>query len=100
MGYDVLPELVDRAEAFVAPLRAGEGFSEDAFYDLCEVLRRSRHNWMSLDAIPRIAVNILVDLFPSILTCAELYTGEESQQIERAAYEIADLVSSAVPLKE
>src|SRR5207302_666062 len=85
-------------EVFNVPLRLGEGFNEQHFNDLCTVLRFCAREWAQEPAIPKVAVNVLVDLFPAIESCSHLafYQGAESQHIRDAALMISDLVRECV----
>ncbi len=90
--------LLSAAEAFLVPLRLGEGLQEQRLNDLCGVLRACAHEWACAAAIPKAAANVLVDLFPAIEACSYLasYDGDEAQRIRNAAQTIGDLVHACV----
>jgi hypothetical protein len=89
-------DLLVAVEEFTTPLRDGSGFDEDAFQHLCRLLEDLAHQWAQLDAIPKAAAIVLVDLWPGIQNCSYLYGGDESNRIMKAADVIADLTRNIV----
>ena len=59
-------ELVSAASEFIIGLRMREGVSEGAFQRLSSALRSCASAWDGLDEIPRLAANVLVDIFPAV----------------------------------
>jgi uncharacterized protein (UPF0548 family) len=96
MENDPLGNLSDSAEAFSTKLRLGEGFDERQFEALCDALRACAELWATRDNIPKSAVILLVDLWPSIQACSYLYSGQEADRIMKAADSIADLTRAAL----
>lgn len=90
-----LHELVVSSEQFLVPLRMGEGFDRDKFQNLCLALNKCATIWATRDSIPKLAANILVDLYPSIISASYLYS-TEGDQIREEAEIIADLVREIV----
>lgn len=85
-------------KAFDLSLRDGHGFNEIAFNELCEALRGCSAAWAGSDVIPRLAVNIMVDIFPSTEGNAELYDAEVSEKIMESAYKLQELVWDCVAI--
>lgn len=93
--------LLAASEAFDVPLRLGEGFDEQRFAHLCQALRACAQEWAEAEVIPKVAANVLVDLFPAIESCSYLpfYHGEEAQRIRDAAQTLGDLVRECVAIR-
>lgn len=85
-------ELVEASVEFGLLLRQREGLSEAAWRRLEAALQRCAEAWRDLDAIPRVAVNVMVDLFPTTEASADLYAEPERSRIMDVAYEVQDLV--------
>lgn len=63
--------------------------------------RGCAEEWAVYDAVPREGANVLVDVFPATEANAGLYEGEEvAEQVMDAAYELHDLVSACVALRD
>lgn len=83
--------LLRAAEGFLVPLRAGDGFNQSSFEELCRTLKELARLLESSDSIPKRVANVLVDLWPGVQTCSYLYSGEEAKQIMKAADTLGDL---------
>jgi len=92
----VTDSLVTAALAVTLSVRSRRGLVDDELRELYAALTACAADWASLDAIPRAAVNALVDLEPSLLASAELYDQSTRAVIIDTAIEIADLVHEAV----
>lgn len=94
-------DLLKAVEGFVVRLRQGEGFDKRRFDRLCKVLRACAKEWSQADAIPKVAANVLVDLFPAIESCSYLpfYRDGEAQRIRDAAQKIGELVRECVTVE-
>ena len=84
-------ELLSAAEAFVTPLRAGDGFDENKFRELCRVLEQCAHEWAGSNSIPKKAANLMIELWAGIQKCQSVYTDDEQTRISLAADVILDL---------
>lgn len=91
-------ELVDAAPGLVLALRSGEGLDEARYDDLVRVLRRCSIEWRGAACIPRVAVNVLVDLQPAILAAADAYQEDERGRIVDRAIRLGDLIRESVAL--
>jgi hypothetical protein len=94
----VVDELVEASLAFTLALRSRQGFSEDWYERLVRALARCAEEWRELDCIPRLAVNVLVDLQPTMLASVDLYEPDLRARIVDAADHIGDLATDAVGL--
>ena len=54
--------------------------------------------WSSLDAVPKVAVNALIDLQPVLLGEAVQLEGAEQRQVLDLAIELGDAIRSVFPL--
>lgn len=91
-------ELAETAPEFVTSLRSNEGLNEALYARLVAVLRRCAEEWKEATCIPRLAVNVLVDLQPGMLAAAEAYESEVRDRIADRAIEVGDLVRDTVGL--
>lgn len=97
---EVVARLADAWEKFDVPLRMHEGFNEESFVKLKGVLKECSESWATLDSIPRLAVNILVDIFPATEGNADLYEKVISEKIVQMAFELQELVGECVALND
>lgn len=88
--------LVAAASDFLVGLRGHEGVDEDTFRLLASALRNCAAAWEGRDQIPRLGVDVLVDVFPATEASAYLYEGEERRRIMDMAFELQDLVRECV----
>ncbi len=72
----------------------------EAYERLRRALRGCVEAWAGFDAIPRVGVNVLVDVFPATEANAGLYEGEVADRVMDAAYELHDLVGACVALRD
>lgn len=91
--------LLDAADAFSGDLRLGNDFNEAQYQALCRALTQCSEAWRELDAIPRGAVNVLVDMHLGIESCFGLHSGQELERIREALLVIDDLVRACVALR-
>ena len=95
-------ESIDRLaqawQAFDIPVREGAGIDERLLENLKTALQAFAESWASSDSIPRMAANILVDIYPATESNASLYDETESEKITQAAYELHELVGECVAL--
>ncbi|MGW0786430.1 hypothetical protein [Streptomyces sp. NPDC002913] len=99
MTADSLAGMADAWTAFDEALREGRGVDQNAYAALKETLRLCAQEWEALDAIPRLAANILVDIFAATEANAALYQGAMADQAMEAAYELHDLAGACVALQ-
>lgn len=93
-------ELLSAWEQFDLGLHLREGLSENAYARLCDALLTCSAAWRDLPAIPRLGVNILVDMFPATEANADLYDGDLRKRIQEIAFEIQDLIRQCVAVSE
>jgi hypothetical protein len=78
------------------PLRMGQGMDEIALGDLRDALRRCADMWHEQDLVPKLAANLLVDLYPAVEASSYLYGDDYAPRVRAVAEEIGDLVRSCV----
>lgn len=84
---------------FVLRVRHGEGLDEDLFGEVLAALDACRVGWMGRDAIPRSAVNVMVDMQSALEGCAYRYEEPMRQRVIDASYAIGDDVRAAVRIE-
>lgn len=92
--------LTDSWRAFDLSLRMNRGLDESALSSLKAALEACASAWASLDVIPRLGVNILVDVFPATESNSYSYSGEVGEWIMAVAYELQELVWKCVEIDE
>ncbi|MEU4365314.1 hypothetical protein [Promicromonospora sp. NPDC023987] len=98
MVTDPLTRLAEAWSAFDGSLRMGPGFDADAFDALKSALSACAVAWDGLDCIPRLGVNVIIDIFPATEANAALYEGEAADRVMAAAYELHGLAGETVGL--
>lgn len=88
--------LADAFSAFAVALRSNEGFQPELYERVVAVLRDCADAWGGAEAIPRLAVNILVDIVPVTQSAAEAYPQPTRQQILDASFKLYDLIMECV----
>lgn len=96
MNRRTIDVLFRAAEEFLVSLRIGDGFDEKKFEQLSNVLSRCKEEWSNSEYVPKLAVEILVDLFPLTEGCSYLYKEPQAQRIRDAALQLNDLIKDAV----
>lgn len=91
-----LVALIKSAESFLVPLRMMKGFDEEEFKELCAALQACAKDWEKSELIPKIGANILVDLYPAMLSASYLYPADIGQMVREQAEFVADLVRACV----
>jgi hypothetical protein len=73
---------------------------ERAYERLRDALQTCASSWEGNDSIPRIGVNILVDIFPATEASADLYPEEVRTRIQEIAFYLQDLVQECVGIRD
>lgn len=73
-----------------------EGFDEGKYEELVDALENCAIAWRDMDQIPRRAVNVLVDIAPTMESVAGLYDEHVGQEISDAGYNLQELVWKCV----
>ncbi|MGC5326550.1 hypothetical protein [Brevibacillus sp. SYSU BS000544] len=89
---DKLENLLIGEEGLLISLRMGEGFKKELFHEICSLLKQLAEQWAKEVSIPKRAVGIFVDLYPSMESASYLYNESERIEILEAADIIADLI--------
>lgn len=90
--------LLDATERLTVPLRNLEGIDDVALNDLRQALVECRAAWRGEGAIPRVAVNVLVDLAGAIADTESSYEPDQGKQVIQVSREIAELIRATVAL--
>jgi hypothetical protein len=93
-------ELVSAWEAFSVPLRMKDGFDESSFAGLASALTHCAQAWRGSDAIPRLAVNVLVDIAPAMEALATAYEETMATRIRDAGFRLQELVADCVAVDD
>lgn len=83
---------------FIVALRSNDGFREDLYGRLVAVLQECARAWQGADCIPRLAVNVLVDIVPAVQGSAEAYPEPVRQQIYDSSFTLVDLIQECVAI--
>lgn len=95
-GRPEVDALLVAADKFTVPLRMGQGVDEVALDALRDALRRCAEAWHERDLVPKLAANVLVDLYPAVEASSYLYSDDYAPRVRTVAEEIGDLVRSCV----
>uniref|UniRef100_A0AAU2JZD8 Colicin D immunity protein domain-containing protein n=1 Tax=Streptomyces sp. NBC_00049 TaxID=2903617 RepID=A0AAU2JZD8_9ACTN len=98
MAPDPLDQMAEAWTVFDEGLRMQNGFDEEIYASFKQSLHACADAWATLDAIPRLGVNILVDVFAATEANADLYEGESADRVMEAAYELHNLIGECVAL--
>ena len=93
---EVVEALRNAWDAFSTPLRMREGFSPDRYQALRSRLEDCAAAWQGKECLPRVAVNILVDILPSMEAGIHLYGDAQQEQIREATYSLQELIWECV----
>ena len=88
--------LMDAWGDYIVALRSNEGFKEDLYDRLVSVLRDCAPEWRDAEAIPKLAVNVLVDIVSVSQAAADSYPEPVRQRIYDASFELYDLIIECV----
>ena len=92
IGTGLLESLEKSYEAFVVPLRMGDGLHQKPFSEFCALLIDCAAAWQSSDSIPKRAANIFVDAYVAMVSSSNWYDEAARSQIEMAADGMNDLI--------
>ncbi|GAA0621791.1 hypothetical protein GCM10010174_45750 [Kutzneria viridogrisea] len=81
-------------------LRMNDGFDQDAYTALKDALRNLATAWEGLEDLPRLAVNVLVDIVPITEGMVHSYPEPVSTQITQATFELQELIAECVALSD
>jgi Mg-chelatase subunit ChlI len=92
----LVEELVEAVLEVTLSARSRRGIVADEIESLRRLLVACRDDWAHSNVVPRAAVNVLVDLQPSLVASADLYEEAIRCEILDLAIELGDLVRDAV----
>jgi hypothetical protein len=96
--HDELRELLDAWKGFSLGFWMREGVSEPAFERLRRALLLCAESWRGEALVPRLGMNVLVDMFPAAEASADQYEAPTRQRLLDIAYELQDLVRGCVAI--
>jgi hypothetical protein len=83
-------------EDFSVPLRMKDGVDDKSLANLRSALSDCADAWNGLDAIPRRAANVLVDISPTMETFVQSYGEPMAGKLREIAYSLQELVWACV----
>lgn len=86
-------QLVDAAEAFLVPLRMGEGLDEQALALLETAIDTFANQWRRDSMIPKSAASVLSEIWPSMEAASDLYPDERGDRIRDIAVRLGDRIA-------
>lgn len=95
MDQPQVTELVSAIEAFLVPLRLGQGFLPDRYDAVCSSITAFGKAWADSEVIPKGAASGFVDLLTVMDSLQSQYAGKDRDQISQAAGHLFDLVQNA-----
>ncbi|QUQ64590.1 hypothetical protein [Kutzneria sp. CA-103260] len=87
-------------DRFTVALRMNEGFNGTAYAELRSALTDLTAAWQGMDALPRLGVNVLVDIVPTVDAMTMSYPAPTSSKIGEAVFELQELIAECVALSE
>lgn len=91
-----LQEAAIGERGFLISLRMMDGFDEDKFEALIQALEECAREWSEMDSIPKVGANVLVDLYPVMISASYLYSDSEAEIIRQKAEIVGELVRECV----
>ena len=95
MDQQQVPQLLSAIEAFLVPLRLGQGFVAERYDALCSTITAFGEAWAKSEVIPKQAASGFVDLLTVMDSLQSQYAGKDREQISQAAGNLFDLVQNA-----
>jgi HEPN domain-containing protein len=96
----IINELDIAFAEFLKPLHTMEGFDEQKFERLCYVLKDCQKEWENFESIPKLAVKILLNMYPAIEMRSNWYNEEDASRIRKAAWKIVSLIGGITAFNE
>lgn len=94
----LLESLEQTYEAFMLPLRTGDGIVSERFNEFCRLLPICSDFWRPEQNIPVPAAMIFVEAFSSMISTSYLYDEHKREEIEVAAEKVNLLIHQCVRL--
>lgn len=88
----LIQRLNDDSSSLLVPLRMRKGFDQEAFDRLCVTVRDCAASWKGRDDIPKAAVAVFLDTYPTMVSTSYLYDQAGNQRIQQAAEDLAELI--------
>jgi hypothetical protein len=96
---DEVVRLLAAWDDFIIPLRMRDGIDAGAYASLTEALRECAVAWRDRSELPRLAVNVLVDVVPTMDGFAAAYGPEHADSIRKLTFELQELVGECVAVE-
>jgi hypothetical protein len=93
---DMLEELLVGDEGLLISLRFGDGLNKNKLEKVFNLLEEFAEEWSDEHCIPKKAVDLFIDIYPSMEATCELYDEKEEIEIMNAADKILDLIRDCV----
>ena len=77
---------------FAVPLRMGVGFNDELFNKFCNIVKVCKEQWAHQECIPKRAVQLLVDIYPAMLSSSHFYNESINEEINKGIDDVTDLI--------
>mgnify|MGYP000412660535 CR=1 FL=1 len=91
-----LKKVLEEDDGFVTKVRFLDGYDEEKLYELLRVLKDLANEWKGKDYIPKVAVNLLIDVIPALISSSYSYEGEEREKINFAIDDISEAIRTCL----
>ncbi|MBN1051974.1 hypothetical protein DV092_07855 [Clostridium botulinum] len=93
---DSFEDLLLGDDGLLTSLRLGYGLKQDKVEKLCDILKKLAEEWREERSVPKKAVDIFIDFYPTIESVCNLYSENEAIIIMDAGDKIMDLIRECV----
>ncbi|MFT8352783.1 hypothetical protein [Clostridium saccharoperbutylacetonicum] len=95
-NLDIFEQLLLADDGLLTSLRLGYGLKKDKVESVCDILEKLSEEWRGENSIPKKAVDLFIDFYPTIESACGLYSENEAINIMDAADKIMDLIRECV----
>lgn len=92
MSSDPVDELINASNAFLIPLRMGEGFDKLAFDSLIQAICSVHKAFLGEPNLPKLAVSVFIELPMAVDACKTFYSGAEQEAVNNATAQLFDAI--------
>lgn len=93
MTIDKLEKVLESNDNFVMKVRFLGGYDEEKLQELIVLLNDLAIQWKNKDEVPKYAVNMLIDIVPSLISSSYGYSDmEEREKINKGIDDLAEAI--------